>query len=86
VTSHRTLCTGRVIDGELCYPLKVLNTIYQLFAIRANNFREIYGHRMSKAIEFMIMDALTLVDEPMGISAAVCDPASFIRLDDNITR
>jgi HD superfamily phosphohydrolase len=46
---------GRVIDGVLCYPLKVLNTIYQLFAIRANNFREIYGHRVSKAIEFMIM-------------------------------
>jgi HD superfamily phosphohydrolase len=81
---HRLMDNCRVIGGVLCYRKKVLHAIYQLFNVRANNFREIYGHRVSKAIEFMIMDALKLVDAKLGISASAADPAKFIRLDDSI--
>jgi HD superfamily phosphohydrolase len=81
---HRLMDNCRVIGGVLCYRKKVLHAIYQLFNVRANNFREIYGHRVSKAIEFMIMDALRLVDGKLGISASAADPAKFIRLDDSI--
>jgi HD superfamily phosphohydrolase len=81
---HRLMDNCRVIGGVLCYRKKVLHAIYQLFNVRANNFREIYGHRVSKAIEFMIMDALRLVDAKLGISSSAADPAKFIRLDDSI--
>lgn len=83
---HRLMDNCRVINGVLCYQKKVLNSIFQLFAVRANNFREIYGHRVTRAIEFMFMDVMELVDAHLGISAAAADPAKFIALDDSIIR
>jgi HD superfamily phosphohydrolase len=70
----------------LSYQKKVLNTIVQLFAVRANNFREIYGHRVAKAIEFMYMDVLKLVAADLNLAQRAIDPALFITLDDSLIR
>ena len=45
-----------------------------------------YTHAKSKAVEFMIVDALLEADKVMDFSAAIHSAADFVRLDDTLLR
>lgn len=65
--SSRLMNFSRVIDGiicflifldQICYSKSVVQDVYQLFHTRMNNFKTVYLHKTSKAIEYMIVDML----------------------------
>ena len=43
---------------QICYSKSVIQDVYQLFHTRMNNFKTVYLHKTSKAIEYMIVDML----------------------------
>lgn len=85
---HSRLMTySRVIDGEICYHAKEAYNIYEMFHTRYSLFKQVYSHRVGKAIEYMIGDAFDLADEELGISEAIHDVERYTSfLTDNLLR
>jgi hypothetical protein len=46
----------RVIQNEICYNSKEVYNLYDLFHTRYSLHKQVYTHRVSKSIEFMIVD------------------------------
>ena len=55
---NRIIRNSRVINGEVCYNQKVYQDLLQVFHTRYKLFKDTYTHRVCKAIDFMIVDAL----------------------------
>ncbi|XVF84957.1 hypothetical protein PTKIN_Ptkin17bG0081100 [Pterospermum kingtungense] len=83
---QRLMETMRVIGDEICYRAKDHLTIHKLFATRADLHRTVYTHAKVKAIELMVLDALTLANGELSISASIQEPAKFWKLDESILR
>jgi len=58
--------------------------MYEMFHTRYSLFKRIYTHRVGKAIEFMITDALLAADQHLKISDMVHDPEQYLHLTDSI--
>ncbi|XWS34813.1 hypothetical protein CRYUN_Cryun21dG0069700 [Craigia yunnanensis] len=83
---QRLMETMRVMGDEICYRAKDYLTIHKLFATRADLHRTVYTHAKVKAIDVMVVDALTLANGELSISASIQEPAKFWQLDDSILR
>lgn len=83
---QRVLETMRVIDEEICYRAKEYLTIHKLFAARADLHRTVYTHAKVKAIELMLVDALTKANDILRISSYIDEPALYWKLDDSILK
>jgi HD superfamily phosphohydrolase len=57
VNSDRLISEARVIDNHICWPIKLANTILNLFTVRYQFLREVCNHPVVKAIEYMYTDA-----------------------------
>jgi len=44
----------KVIDDEICFHSKEVYTVYEMFHTRYSLFKQVYSHRVGKAIEYMI--------------------------------
>ena len=53
-------------------------------SLKVLNFWKVYTHRVNKAIEYMIDDALTLADPYLKISDRIQDPETFYLLTDSL--
>ena len=73
-----------VINNNICYPDKIAYNIYRLYGTRYDLHKQIYTHPCVHQIEYMLYDAMILVDNEMKISSKVYDPEEFIKLNDNI--
>ncbi|XP_057508108.1 uncharacterized protein LOC130791036 isoform X1 [Actinidia eriantha] len=83
---ERLLENMRVIDDEICYRAKERLTIHKLFASRADLHRTVYSHAKVKAIELMIVDALTNANDTLKIASKIQDPDAYWKLDDTIIK
>ncbi|ORZ14001.1 HD phosphohydrolase domain-containing protein [Absidia repens] len=84
--TKRLLLYSRVVDNEICYHHKEVYNLYELFHSRYSLFKRIYTHRVGKAIELMITDALLAADPHLNISSAVHNPEDYLNLTDDILR
>ncbi|KAI0773622.1 hypothetical protein C8Q74DRAFT_1265659 [Fomes fomentarius] len=80
----RLIYSSRVIDNEICYDIKDANQIFELCHTRMSLHKRIYTHKTAKAIEFMIVDALTLAEPTMNIARRLENPKKYIHLTDHI--
>ncbi|KAI8023088.1 hypothetical protein LOK49_LG03G00318 [Camellia lanceoleosa] len=83
---QRLLENMRVIDDEICYRAKERLTIHHLFTSRADLHRQVYMHAKVKAIELMLVDALTKANDHLQIASSIHDPAAYWKLDDTIIK
>ncbi|KAL6977241.1 hypothetical protein U1Q18_026037 [Sarracenia purpurea var. burkii] len=83
---QRLLENMRVIDDEICYRAKEHLTIHKLFASRADLHRTVYTHSKVKAIDLMLVDALTKANDYLEIASSIQDPAAYWKLDDTIIK
>ena len=60
--SSRIIKEARVIDGDICYPVKLAHQIYNLYHVRYRLNKEIFQHPALKSIDFMIADVLLLLN------------------------
>lgn len=75
---------NRVIDDEICFHRKEVYNIYEMFHTRYSMHKQVYTHRVGKAIELMICDAFTEADDLFRISEKAEDPSTFTYLTDCI--
>jgi HD superfamily phosphohydrolase len=82
----RLLFSCRVVNDEICYHAKEVYNLYEMFHTRYSLHKQIYSHRVVKAIEYMICDVLLLADRHLGFSECVRDPSRFLGLTDCILK
>lgn len=84
--SDRLLKNCRVINNEICYDQKEVYNIYELFHTRYSLFKRVYTHRVGKAIEYMIVDALLAAEPYLHLSEKIEDPRQYLHLTDSIVK
>ncbi|KAJ7476897.1 hypothetical protein B0H11DRAFT_2031118 [Mycena galericulata] len=81
----RLIKSARVIDNQICYNIKDVNQLHEICYTRFKLHKMITTTRqVSKAIEYMIMDALKLAEPIMKIAEQIDIPQKFMHLTDNI--
>ncbi|ETW84707.1 hypothetical protein HETIRDRAFT_313664, partial [Heterobasidion irregulare TC 32-1] len=84
----RLIDSSRVVDNEICFDIKDANQVYELCYTRFSLHKRIYHHKTgtypTKAIEFMIIDALLAADPYMKIAECIEQPSEYISLTDDI--
>ncbi|RDX44748.1 HD-domain/PDEase-like protein [Lentinus brumalis] len=80
----RLIYSSRVIDNEICYDIKDANQIFELCHTRMSLHKRIYTHKTAKAVEYMIVDALTLAEPVMNIARRLENPKKYLHLTDHI--
>lgn len=83
---ERLLQYSRVIDEEICFHQKEVNTLYDMFNTRFKLHKTVYNHRTVKAIEYMLTDAFVAADAYLGISSSIDDVDEFCRLSDWVVK
>jgi len=81
---NRIMQFSRVIGDEICYKSTEYMNLYQLFHDRATMHRSVYTHKKSKAIEFMVVDALLEAEPALRLCDKIDNPKDFAFLDDGI--
>ncbi|GAB4814490.1 hypothetical protein N2152v2_001536 [Parachlorella kessleri] len=76
----------RVIDGQICFKASRRSVVQDVYSARARLHEEVYFHPVAKAADLMVVNALALAAEELGIAEAVQDPQRFVLLDDSILR
>nr|QBK86746.1 MAG: HD domain protein [Marseillevirus LCMAC103] len=84
VQLDRLIYSMRIIDGEVCFPLKTAFEIYDLFWTRYRLHHEVYQHRVVHAINLMIGDCLRGATKKLRIFDAIFDIGRFGRLSDAV--
>ncbi|CAO3569311.1 unnamed protein product [Mortierella alpina] len=82
----RIMRMSRVIDDQICWHHKEVYNLYELYHTRFSLFKRVYTHRVGKAIEYMLTDALLAADSVMGISSSIFRGEDYLHLTDDIIR
>ncbi len=80
----RLMTFSRVIDNHICFNQKEAYNLYELFHSRYTLFKQVYTHRVSTAIEYMIRDILVSADSVLKISSDINDMSRYTFLNDTI--
>ncbi|RIA99444.1 hypothetical protein C1645_747297 [Glomus cerebriforme] len=80
----RLMKFSRVYENQITYYFKESYNIYDLFHTRYSLHKKAYNHRVGKAIDFMIRDALIEADPILKISESINDPNEYLKMDDTI--
>jgi HD superfamily phosphohydrolase len=83
---RRLMRNCRVIDNEVCFDEKDFYTLYTLFQQRYSMFKQVYSHRVGKAIELMVCDILLEAEPVFHFTEKLHDAASYLSLTDSILR
>ncbi|XP_047673908.1 deoxynucleoside triphosphate triphosphohydrolase SAMHD1-like isoform X2 [Tachysurus fulvidraco] len=84
------VCTTEKNEKKICMRDKEALNMYELFHIRYLLHKNAYQHRVKKAIELMIIDALLAAEKEnfkldgKTISETVSDMSTYLKLTDNI--
>ncbi|CAG8818254.1 22926_t:CDS:2, partial [Cetraspora pellucida] len=82
--SSRLMQFSCVIGDSIAYNHKECFNIYEMFHTRYSMHKKVYNHRVSRAINYMIADALVEADPYFKIKDAIDDPKKYIKLNDSI--
>lgn len=80
----RLMTFSRVINNRICFNQKEAYNLYELFHSRYTLFKQVYTHRVSTAIEYMIRDILLAADPILMISQDINDMSRYTFLNDSI--
>jgi HD superfamily phosphohydrolase len=75
---------ARIVDGEICYPTKYADTVFNLFQARYKLHKNYYNNVFSVAFEQMIQEVFSLVKVIM--SKTFCDPKFDLKKGDNLEK
>ena len=80
----RLIREAKVIDSHICYPIKCNFEIGDLYYTRYKLHKQILTHSVIRALEFMILDLLILIDKKLGLSKYITNIDNFAFLTDDI--
>lgn len=71
-----------VVDNTVCYPEQMYYDVISLFQARYTLFKQIYTHKVSISVQYMISDIIKLVDDELKISESIYDVDKFCDVTD----
>jgi HD superfamily phosphohydrolase len=71
----RILQGARVIENSLCYNSKNYTDVKEVYKTRYSLFKGVYSHRVSRAIDHMVVDALIEANQVFHFEEKIRDPA-----------
>ncbi len=74
----RLIKFSRVIDNQICFHSKEVYNIYEMFHTRYSMHKLVYSHKVGKAVEYMISDALLEAEPYLQISKKIDDPNEYV--------
>lgn len=83
VDVFRLVYTMDILDGDLAVDASALPTLEAFLLARLESFRAIYFHKVSRAVQIMLLKALEAAQDDLGISEIGC-PDDYLRLDDYV--
>ncbi|KAJ8584183.1 HD-domain/PDEase-like protein [Rhizopogon salebrosus TDB-379] len=84
ISMTRLIHSARVIDGQICYDIKNANTVYELFFSRFSLHKDIYNHKTTRAIEYMLVDVLLIAQKHMKFADYIDIPRKYLHLTDDL--
>jgi len=84
VDIFRLIYTIEPFQGTLAVNTTALSTLESFLISRVLSFRSIYFHRVCRAVQLLLADALDLADEELGLSTFKT-PAEYLEMDDYTT-
>jgi HD superfamily phosphohydrolase len=79
----RILKQIKVIDDEICFPLKQLSNVYELFELRYKLHQQVYQHPVISCAEMMILDMFRNSELNEKKLEYITDIDKFIKLTDD---
>lgn len=83
---ERLINFSRVVDNQICFQEKEVFNLYEMFHTRYSMWKRVYTHRVGKAFELMVVDALLEADPYLHISDSVFDPLDYVNMTDCILK
>ncbi|MEM3549923.1 MAG: HD domain-containing protein [Candidatus Bathyarchaeia archaeon] len=81
VDVFRLIHTFDVLDGNLAVEIGALSTLESFIIARIESFKSIYFHRVGRAAQIMLAEALERADEELGLSNFKT-PEEYLEMDD----
>ena len=81
---ERIFFNSKIINNSICYNAKNDNDLFNLFQIRHKQYKQIYYHKTTVAIDLMCKDALMLCDSYFDFLGSVRDLNKFTSFNDSI--
>jgi HD superfamily phosphohydrolase len=79
----RILKQIKVIDDQICFPIKQLSNVYELFELRYKLHQQVYQHPVISCVEMMILDIFKLSPLNREKEEYITDIEKFKRLSDD---
>eukprot|EP01134_Creolimax_fragrantissima_P004871 CFRG4871T1 len=79
---QRVMDSSMVIDQQICFQEKMAYNIYDLYHVRFKLHKLVYKHRVGRAVERMMVDAMVKANPVLKFSDAIYDPVKFQDLTD----
>ncbi|KCV73444.1 hypothetical protein H696_00980 [Fonticula alba] len=80
----RLMDSARVVNDEITFPQKEVFNLYEMFHTRYSLFKRIYTHRVGTSIEYMVVDAMLLADQALGISSSIDRADTYLSMTDSV--
>jgi HD superfamily phosphohydrolase len=80
----RLIYNARVVDNSVCYNQKIYLDIAQVFKTRYLLFKDCYTHRVCRAIDHMVVDALLEADPVFKFTEVIFDPNRYVNMTDSL--
>ncbi|KAG8935004.1 hypothetical protein FRC01_010509 [Tulasnella sp. 417] len=84
LVASRLIHAARVIDDTICYDWKDAQSIYELFYSRYSLHKRVYNHKTTRAIGYMIVDALLAAEPVLHLAEAIDDPQKYLHVTDSV--
>ena len=80
----RLIDQAKVINNKICFRSKCSFDISDLYYTRYKLHKQIYTHKVVRAIEYMILDIIRMLDESLNLVEKILDVERMSELTDNI--
>lgn len=80
----RLIDQARVIDNKICFPSKCSFDISDLYYTRYKLHKQIYTHSAVRAIEYMVLDIIRMLDGKLNLVEKILDVGRMHEITDNI--
>lgn len=80
----RLIDQARVIDNKICFPSKCSFDISDLYYTRYKLHKQIYTHSAVRAIEYMVLDIVRMLDGKLNLVEKILDVGRMYEITDNI--
>lgn len=84
ISLQRMIYSARVLNDQICYDIKDAHQIYDICATRFKLHKIVYNHKVAKAIEYMMLDALLSANRHLRFAEQLKDPRKYCHLNDSL--